>query len=159
VVDLYLKGLEQADADVRQEMFGILEKVPVRRVAIVTALLAHLKRPELPAENRTAVLRALAAQASAVDSEADLKQALEPAIPILIETLPTSDLDLKLAAIRALGCIASDARSAKPALERLAKYDPRLNVRTLAESALKAINGTAKMPAAPPPSSSGGATI
>jgi HEAT repeat protein len=158
-VDLYLKCLEQADADVRQKMVGILDEVPVRRVAIVTALLAHLKRPELPAEDRTAVLRALAAQASAVDSEADLKQALEPVIPILIETLETSDLDLKLAAIRALGCIASDARSAKPALERLAKYDPRPIVRTLAESAIKAINGTAKMPAAPPPSRLGGATI
>ena len=36
-VDLYLKGLEQADADLRQEMVGILDEVPVRRAAIVTA--------------------------------------------------------------------------------------------------------------------------
>jgi hypothetical protein len=157
-VDLYLKGLQWADADVRKELIGILDEVPVRRVEIVTALLAQLKRSELPADDRTAALRALAAQASAVENEADLKKALEPAIPILIETLATPDLDLKLAAIRALGRIAGDARSAKPALERLAN-DPSPNVRTLAATAVKAINGTAKMPASPPRSSGRGLAL
>ena len=155
-VDLYLGGLEKGDADRRVEIFANLDDIPVRRVEIVNALLVRLKEPRLPAKDRATALQALAVQAATVEDEADLKKALRAAIPILIESVESEDLDLKLAAIRAVGRIGGDARAATSALRRLAKGDPTSNVRELADMAIKAVNGTAKMPPAPPRGAGGG---
>ena len=89
-------------------------------------------------------------QAAYVGSTAGLLDALKRAIPALAKSLDSSEPDVRESAVRALGYIGSEARSTEPALRRLARNDPKADVRKTAEFAVKAVSGVSKMP--PPPS-------
>jgi HEAT repeat protein len=153
-LEIYLKGLDEGDAEIRGEVLGRLDAVPIRRAEIVSALLRYLERSDQSAEDRAAALAALAAQAAHVGSDAGLLERVKPAIPLLVRALDDPEPAVRGAAIQALGQIDGEAKAAEEGLRRLARNDPEPKNRKGAEDALKAIDGTARMP--PPPRRGGG---
>ena len=120
--------------------------IAIRRADIVSALLKDLQRSDLSEEDHQTALAALAAQAAFADSDAALRDALKPAIPLLAKALDSPKTEVRGAAVRALGHIGGEARPAMETLRKLADHDPQTSVRKDAARAIKAVEGTAKMP-------------
>ena len=73
-VPIYLKGLQQSDPSVRQEVLGQLESTPILRETVAAALLEFVSRTDLPTEDRVAAYAALAAQSTFADSNAGSRE-------------------------------------------------------------------------------------
>jgi HEAT repeat protein len=69
-VQVYLKGLEESDPGVRQEVVGRLEALPVGQKDIVAALQRFLERSDLPADERQAAVAVLEVLTAPPGSEA-----------------------------------------------------------------------------------------
>jgi HEAT repeat protein len=143
----YLQGLNEDNPAIRREVLGRLSiPIPILRSEIVTALLSLLGRSEQSSQERQLALAALAAQSVGAESDAKLREAVKPAVPLLTESLDSPQQEIREAAIQALGYIGSEARPAEETLRRLAENDPQSTIRKVAADAVKAINGIAKMP-------------
>jgi HEAT repeat protein len=118
----YLLGLEDSDPPVRQEVLARLDSIPIRRVEIVTALLKFLARSDQSPDDRKTAFAALAAQAAFSDSDANLRAILEPAVPILTQSLDAPEPEIRESAVLTLGYIGSGA---SPADEKLQNLAPR----------------------------------
>jgi len=149
-LETYLQGLNDSSPEIRQEVLARLDAIPIRRADIALALIKYLERSDQPDEDRQAAVTALAAQAVFADSTPGLHDVLKPGVAVLAGALNSPETRVRDAAVRALGHIGSEARSAEETLRRLARNDPHPTIRKEAEDAIKAINGIAKMP--PPPS-------
>ena len=152
-LETYLQGLNDSSHEIRQEVLSRIGAVPIRRVAIASALIGYLERSDLADEERQTAVTALAAQAVFADSTPGLHDVLKPGVAVLAKALDSPDAEVRAAAARALGYIGSEARSTEDRLHRLARNDTMATIRKDAEDAIKAINGVAKMP--PPPNPGG----
>jgi HEAT repeat protein len=142
---LYLQGLEGTDPAVCQEALSRLDSIPIDRAVVVRALLKYLDRSDQSTEDRISAFAALAAQATFIDSDANLRGTLVAAVPILMRALGAAEPQIRESAILVLGYIGTAAIPAEDTLNRLAKNDPQPNVRKNAENAIKAVKGIAKM--------------
>ena len=140
----FLLGLDSANLDVRFQVLDEVGTVPIGRASIVSALVKFLERPESTAEEQQAAAEAVGAQARSADSDVALREALKPAVPVLVKALSSPATEVRVAAAKALGQIGVEAKAAEDALRSLAKNDPQAEVRKGAEDALKAITGIMK---------------
>ena len=102
---------------------------------------------EISEDDRKAAIDVLSAQAEHASSDPRLREAFDPAIPLLIKELDATGPETRQAAIQArAGYLGGEAKSAEESLRRLVRNDPLPDVRTVAKDALAAINGTSKMP-------------
>ncbi|WP_165247502.1 HEAT repeat domain-containing protein [Paludisphaera soli] len=145
----------ESDPELRELAVERLGAAPTRRPEAAAALLKELERTKDP-EPRAAVLAALASLATHADRDPALLDVVAPAVPTFATLLDHVEPDVRLDGVRALGHIGEPARSAEPALKRLAETDPRPEVRRDAAAAVQAIQGLARMPASPPRSPAGG---
>jgi HEAT repeat protein len=146
-VPTYLKGVDQSNPDVRQEVLGRLDSISTHRAEVVATLVRFLGRPDNPDGERLTAVSALAAQATFAEGDADVRKALEPSVPLLLKAVGDSKVPIRQAAIQALGNMGTAAKPAESALQDLAKNDPLPTIRDLAKNALQAVEGLAKMPA------------
>nr|WP_303652874.1 HEAT repeat domain-containing protein [Paludisphaera mucosa] len=145
---LVAEPASEEDADLRGLAVEQLGDAPTRRSEAAGALVKELEREKDP-EARAAVLGAVARLATHADEDPRLLEVLKPTVAALTTLLGSAKPEDRLAGVYALGHIGPDAKPAESALSRLADNDPRPNVRTAAEEAIKAVQGLAKMPAAP----------
>ena len=141
-----LKGLESGDRETRTKLLHRLGTIPILRAEIVLSVVRMLGMAEISEDDRKAAIDVLSAQAEHASSDPRLREAFDPAIPLLIKELDVTGPETRQAAIQALGYLGGEARSAEESLRRLVRNDPLPDVRKVAKDALAAINGTAKMP-------------
>ncbi|AMV36180.1 HEAT repeat domain-containing protein [Planctomyces sp. SH-PL62] len=146
----------ESDAELRTLVVDGLGGVPTRRPEAALTLLKELERAKAP-EGRAEVLASLASLATHADDDPALLEAMTPAVPALSTLLESDEADVRLHGVRALGHLGPAALPAEAALKRLAEDDPRPDVRKTAEAAVKAVQGLARMPAAPPRNAGAGA--
>jgi HEAT repeat protein len=158
-LETYLQGLDDTSPEIRQEVLARLDAIPIRRTDVASALIKYLERSNLADEDRQTAVAALAAQAAFVDSTPGMLDVLKPGIALLAKALDSPEAEVREAAVRALGYIGNEARTTADMLRRLARNDSEATVRKTAESAIKAINGIAKMPPPPGPGGMGGGRL
>ena len=104
-LQLYLGGLDDGNPEIRREVLGRLDSIPIHRADVVSALLKDLQRADQSQEDRQTALGALAAQAAFADSDTGLHDALRPAIPLFAKALDSPKTEVRGVAVRALGNI------------------------------------------------------